>query len=110
MPIKDTSDGGLRFVPRQFQWQDLVNLPTISAGHTGDLKIDTGTSRVWVSRMTIADGETQPVQVEKLIAGRWVDVTQSPDGRSSYNDVPLDGEYEGHTVYCLTRSFRERSV
>lgn len=47
-------------------------LPTINQGHYSDLKIDTGEVRVWASRMMLADGETEPVQIEKLVNGRWV--------------------------------------
>lgn len=31
-------------------------MPTIKQGHTDDLKVDTGTMRIWLSRMTIDDG------------------------------------------------------
>jgi hypothetical protein len=95
-----------RWMPRQFRWDDLLRMPTIHVGQYADMKIDTGTTRVWVSRMRIHDGETQPVQVEKLRGGRWVDVTDPGDGHS-INEVPLDGDYEGHTVYCLTRRLAE---
>ena len=54
----------------------LEDMPTIHSGQYADLKIDTGTKRVWLSRMTAADGETQPVQIERLIDGCWVDVTE----------------------------------
>ena len=94
--------------PRQFQHQDLKDMPTLHVGQYADLKIDTGTTRVWVSRVRLHDGETQPVQVEKLRNGRWEDVTENPDGRSSINDVYLDGDYAGHSVYCLTRRLVER--
>jgi hypothetical protein len=50
-------------------------MPTIHRGHVSDLKYDDGFIRVWVSRMTIDDGELDPVQVEALRDGRWVDVT-----------------------------------
>lgn len=35
---------------------DLVALPTLTQGQADDLKIDTGTERVWLSRMTVEDG------------------------------------------------------
>jgi len=44
---------------------ELKKLRTISQGHTCNLKIDTGTTRVWLSRV---DGS---VTVEKLRNGRW---------------------------------------
>ncbi len=53
----------------------LKDLPTLAQGQCADLKVDDGERRVWVSRMTPEDGETQPVQVERLIDGCWVDVT-----------------------------------
>lgn len=34
----------------------LQNLPTIRAGQTDDLKIETAARRVWLSRLTTADG------------------------------------------------------
>ena len=54
---------------------ELESMPTLCSGHTADLKIDTGVTRVWLSRMGPEDGEAQPVQVERLVDGRWVDVT-----------------------------------
>ena len=53
----------------------LEELPTLHSGQFANLKIETEDRRVWLSRMTAADGETQPVQIERLIEGRWVDVT-----------------------------------
>jgi len=55
---------------------DLTAMPTIHQGQYANLKADTGTMRLWLSRMTAEDGETQPVQIEALIGGRWVDVTE----------------------------------
>lgn len=84
---------------------EIERMPTLCVGQAADLKIDTGTIRVWISRCGIADGETQPVQVERLIDGRWVD--ESPtDGRS--RDVMLDGEYAGLYVHAYSRLLRER--
>lgn len=57
----------------------LKELPTIHSGQYANLKIDTGEMRIWLSRCTEADGETQPVQVERLIDGRWIDVTEEDD-------------------------------
>ena len=62
-----------------YTYDELVDMPTISTGHTADLEVDTGTLRIWVSRMGIEDGELDPVQVEALRDGRWVDVTRGPD-------------------------------
>ena len=65
---------------------DLSTFETIASGHTANLKIDTGTVRVWQSRMTIADGECEPIQVEELHNGRWESVC--PHGYR----LELDGE------------------
>lgn len=59
-------------------YDELLAMPTLEQGHFANLKIDTGTLRVWVSRMTIADGELDPVQVERLEDGVWVDRTRGP--------------------------------
>ena len=54
---------------------ELEDMPTISSGHTANLKVegevDGIPTRWWLSRMTVADGETHAVQVEQLIEGRW---------------------------------------
>jgi len=50
---------------------ELKKLPTLATGQAADLKIDTGTMRVWLSRCGPEDGETQPIQFERLINGRW---------------------------------------
>lgn len=46
---------------------------TISQGHMDRLVAENKTIRLWVSRMTPADGmaEDQQVLMEKLIDGRW---------------------------------------
>jgi hypothetical protein len=69
----------------------LAEYPTLAQGHCADLRIDTGTTRVWVSRMGIQDGETRPLQVEvyKPDAGRWVEVC--PHGYSFQYDHPVYG-------------------
>lgn len=85
------------------QSKDLARRPTLSVGQAADLKIDTGTMRVWLSRCGIADGEAQPVQVERLVGGRWVDVTAPENPEHSLNDIPLDGEFSGHEVRTITR-------
>jgi hypothetical protein len=42
---------------------ELEALPTLMVGQTDDLKIETPTHRVWLSRMTVADGMPYPNQV-----------------------------------------------
>lgn len=60
----------------------LAAMPTISSGHSANLKIETDTVRVWLSRCTLADGETQPVSIEQLRQGDWVDVTELEEGEA----------------------------
>ena len=52
---------------------ELRSRPTISAGQFDNLKIDLGELRVWLSRMTMADGApyNNQVTVELLLDGRW---------------------------------------
>lgn len=54
----------------------LARLPTLATGQADDLKVDTGTERVWLSRCTMDDGEPcdNKVTVERLEGGRWVEV------------------------------------
>lgn len=56
--------------------EELEAMPTIHSGQYDDLKIETETMRVWLSRMGPEDGETQPITIERLIDGRWEDVTE----------------------------------
>jgi hypothetical protein len=55
---------------------ELHALPTIRQGHFCNLKIETPELRVWASRCSIADGETEPTQIEWLQDRRWVSVRQ----------------------------------
>jgi hypothetical protein len=57
-----------------YEPHELRDLPTLAQGQCADLKIESPTWRVWLSRMTPADGETRPVQYEKLTDGRWLSV------------------------------------
>lgn len=45
---------------------DLKKLPTLSTGQADDLKIDTGTTRVWLARC----GHPK-ITFERLREGRW---------------------------------------
>lgn len=80
-----------------YTYDELKSKPTICQGHSADLKVDTGTLRIWVSRCTIADGELDPVQVEVLKDGRWIDATRGPDsvyvcqGQGARAGVRADG-------------------
>lgn len=58
-----------------YTMKDLERLPTLAVGQADDLKVDTGSIRVWLSRCGPEDGETQPIKVEKLDCGRWLDAT-----------------------------------
>jgi hypothetical protein len=56
--------------------EELEALPTLSEGQADNLKIESDTERVWLSRCTVEDGEPwdNKVTVERLIAGSWVEV------------------------------------
>jgi hypothetical protein len=58
---------------RRFSLIDLINMPTLEQGHFDNLKVKTDTKRVWLSRMTVADGAEydNQVTVEKLVDGIW---------------------------------------
>lgn len=57
---------------------ELQSMPTLAVGQTCNLKIDRGNRRVWLSRMTVADGAPydDQVTVEILDRGRWVILDQ----------------------------------
>ena len=66
-----------------YTYDELVAMPTIHSGHFANLKVETVDGegrpvRIWVSRCTIADGELDPIQVERLEDGCWVDRTTGP--------------------------------
>jgi hypothetical protein len=65
---------------RTYTAEELENLPTLATGQADNLKIDTGTIRVWLCRCGIADGMPydNAITVERLINGRWVEVDQYP--------------------------------
>lgn len=74
---------------------DISTLPTIRQGHFANLKIETPQVRVWLSRMTLADGEVEPIQVEKLVGGVWVDF---------HGDVILRTEFATWCVQWVNRA------
>ncbi len=53
-------------------------LPTRDQGHFDNLKIETPDTRVWLSRMTRADGAPYDngVTIESLIDGIWTEIDQ----------------------------------
>ncbi len=56
--------------------EELEAMPTISSGHTCNLKVDTGQTRVWLSRCGPEDGlpENERITYERLRGGRWITV------------------------------------
>ena len=56
-----------------FTLKEIEAMETISSGHTDDLKVENGVTRVWLSRMTMADGMEydNQVTVERLENGKW---------------------------------------
>lgn len=62
----------------QLTADDIRDLPTLSVGQADDLKVDDGTTRVWLSRCGVADGMPydDAITIEKLIDGRWVQTDQ----------------------------------
>jgi hypothetical protein len=96
------------------EMHELEAMPTLSVGQAADLKIDTTTSggvmRVWLSRCGIADGETQPVRVERWDEenARWEDITEDGE-RWGLRSVSLDGAYSGYRVPVLDRKPRRES-
>jgi hypothetical protein len=53
---------------KRYSLNELEAMPTIRQGHCDDLKVKTDDTRVWLSRMTVADGMeyNNQVQVYKL--------------------------------------------
>lgn len=58
---------------RRYLLGELEALPTLSVGQTSDLKIETDSERIWLSRCSVEDGEpcNHKVTVEELRDGRW---------------------------------------
>lgn len=48
---------------RHYTLAELEALPTLAQGQADDLKIETATRRIWLSRMTVADGMEYDNQV-----------------------------------------------
>ncbi|MEG3843522.1 hypothetical protein [Microcoleus sp. herbarium14] len=65
-----------------YSLKHLKSLPTLSIGQTDDLKIETPTKRIWLSRCTIEDGEpyNNRVSVENFVNGSWI-VTESYEAK-----------------------------
>jgi hypothetical protein len=84
-----------------YTYAQLSQMPTLAVGQADDLKVDTGTVRVWISRVGKADGAASDheISVEVLKDGRWtagnrrhlvealagtVDDQDDQDGRDDY--------------------------
>lgn len=65
---------------KHYNLSELQQMPTLSVGQADNLKVDTGTERLWLSRCTVADGEpyNNKVTIEKLINGVWTEVQTYP--------------------------------
>jgi len=52
---------------------ELESNPTLAVGHFGNLKVDTRTVRVWLSRCTVEDGEpyNNKATIERLNDEGW---------------------------------------
>lgn len=59
---------------KHYRASSLRKLPTLATGQADNLKVDDGEIRVWLSRMTKADGMPYngQVTVERLTDGRWI--------------------------------------
>lgn len=76
----------------------MESLPTLCTGQADDLKIDTGTVRVWLSRMTKEDGE----RVDNLVTVEHLRGGYVPATRSDYENGGKRGYWESShwvTVY-----------
>jgi hypothetical protein len=71
---------GLAGDRQRFTAARLRAMPTLEQGQFDNLKVSTGSTRVWLSRMTVEDGAPygNQVTVEKLRGGRWVIADQYP--------------------------------
>lgn len=71
---------------KRYTLAQLKAMPTIEQGHTDNLKYDDGTYRVWLSRMTKADGMPydNQVTVEQMIGGVWKTVAEYQPASGGY--------------------------
>lgn len=63
---------------KRYTASELRDLPTLSVSRADNLKIDTGTIRVWLCRCGVEDGMpyNDAITVERLVNGRWVTIAQ----------------------------------
>lgn len=74
--------GTMQTVGPRYTLEQIEEMPTIHQGQYANLKIDTSTERVWLSRLTVEDGQpyNNQVTVEHLADGSWVTVAEyEPD-------------------------------
>jgi hypothetical protein len=57
-----------------FSLDQLTVMPTLESAMDSDLKYDDGQMRIWLSRMTVSDGERydSTVYVEEYIDTKWI--------------------------------------
>ncbi len=74
---------------RIYKLAELEALPTLSQGQTDDLKVESENKRVWLSRMTIEDGQpyNNMVTVEILKSG------YVPSTRKAYERTGETGKH-----------------
>ena len=63
-------------IKQTYTVEELQAMPTLCQGQTDDLKVDDGNNRVWLSRMTLADGEIYQIHHEECIGSQWVIVSE----------------------------------
>lgn len=65
---------------RTWTAQTLKRRRTLAVGQTCNLKVDTGTTRIWLARTGVRDGEpyNNKVTIEKLVDGHWIIVDVYP--------------------------------
>lgn len=58
---------------KKYSLAELKAMPTLQQSHTDNLKKDTRNERVWLSRLTVADGMpyNNQVTVEVFSNGKW---------------------------------------
>lgn len=56
----------------RFTLEEITNMPTIHSGQYDDLKLENGDIKVWLSRLSIEDGQpyNNQVTVEKLVKNK----------------------------------------
>lgn len=86
---------------------ELKELPTLAQGQADDLKIESDTERVWLSRCTAADGEPwdNKVTVERYIGGSWIEVEwwEAEDDTDDDDDAEEeDDDFGPYSTFTVT--------